>query len=111
MDSTAQELPKRDKALTKKQRAWAVQVGACLVKDNARRVVAELTQEGYAAHIVEQSDGSKLWHCIRIGEYAELKEAQRALSEFKEEQGKPAIITVIRSGEPVSLKKQRSQSP
>jgi hypothetical protein len=60
-----------------RQITCSIQVGAYLVFKNAQDKINELNGKGYAARIVnfEDSEG-KIWHTVRIGNYASIKLAQ-----------------------------------
>lgn len=82
---------------------FSVQVGAFQVEANARNLLAELAQKGYDPIIVSMLDyGNNLWYCVRIRENAEPEDAYRAASDYRDREGKPAIVTKTGSLDPVS---------
>ncbi|MHA2315109.1 MAG: AAA family ATPase [Candidatus Hermodarchaeia archaeon] len=98
--------PKGGTTVVRRNLGFSVQVGAFLVKENAEKLVGELVQKGYKPNTVEISDYDKKgWYSVRIGEYTDLKEASRAASEYKKQEGQPAIVTTVDSLYPVSSKK------
>jgi general secretion pathway protein A len=105
-ESIVGQEPKGGTTIVQRKFGFSAQVGAFLVKENAEKLVAELAQKGYRPNIMEISDyDKKRWYSVRIGEYADLKEASRAASEFKKREGQPAIVTTVDSLYPVSSKK------
>jgi cell division septation protein DedD len=61
----------------------SVQVGAFLVPDNARQLVARLTAKGVRATIVEVRDTQgRNWHTVRVGDFPSRQVAQAYAEEF-----------------------------
>jgi type II secretory pathway predicted ATPase ExeA len=60
-----------------RQISYSIQVGAYLILKNAQDKISELNEKGYSARIVnfEDSEG-RVWHTVRIGNYASRKLAQ-----------------------------------
>ncbi len=82
---------------------FSVQVGAFQVKANAKNLLAELAQKGYNPTIVSIIDYSNnLWHTVRIQENAAPEDAYQAASDYRDREGKPAIVTKTGSLDPVS---------
>jgi hypothetical protein len=74
--------------------AYAVQVSACLHKASAVVVVEELEKEGYAPSVAEIKDSrGRIWHVVRIGDYANLKDAETAARLFVQKEGREAVVT------------------
>jgi cell division protein FtsN len=82
---------------------FSVQVGAFQVKANAKNLLAELAQKGYNPIIVNIIDyRNNLWHTVRIRENAAPEDAYQAASDYRDREGKPAIVTKTGSLDPVS---------
>lgn len=97
-------LPEADQGIERKK-IFSVQVGAFLVKENAEKLVADLSRKGYGAYIFQTSGYRKRqWYSVRISDHTDLKEASNAASGFRSKEGSPAIVTKIDSLDPVTLK-------
>jgi general secretion pathway protein A len=82
---------------------FSVQVGAFQVEANAKHLFEELVQKGYDPVIVSILDyGNNLWHSVRIRENSAPEDAYQAASDYRDREGKPAIITKTGSLDPVS---------
>ncbi len=82
---------------------FSVQVGAFQVEANARNLFVELAQKGYDPIIVSMLDyRDNLWHTVRIRENAAPEDAYQAASDYRDREGKPAIVTKTGSLDPVS---------
>jgi general secretion pathway protein A len=82
---------------------FSVQVGAFQVEANARNLLTELKQKGYDPIIVSILDyGDSLWHSVRIQDNSASEEAYKAASNYREREGKPAIVTKTGSLDPFS---------
>ena len=93
----------RDIPHARDEPTFSVQVGAFQVEANARNLLKELAQKGYNATIVSILDyGNNLWHTVRIRENAAPEDAYRAASDYRDREGKPAIVTKTGSLDPVS---------
>ena len=59
--------------------AYSVQLGAFQTEENATRLLDTLKSRGYPAFLfrVMDADGH-VWHTVRLGHYADMKEAARA---------------------------------
>jgi type II secretory pathway predicted ATPase ExeA/cell division septation protein DedD len=87
-----------------KRATFSVQVGAFLSKDNAQRLAADLKQKGYEPYICTfHGYRGRAWHTVRIVDCAGVKEAERAVTEYRQKEGKPALITTLDSLTPVSI--------
>lgn len=72
---------------------YAVQVGAFLREENSEEVVRDLETRGYQAYIEALTTArGRLLHTVRIGRYAERREAARAASEFRARERMAAIV-------------------
>jgi general secretion pathway protein A len=82
---------------------FSVQVGAFQVEANAKNLLVELAQKGYNPIIVSISDyRNNLWHSVRIQENAASEDAYQVASNYRDREGKPAIVTKTGSLDPVS---------
>lgn len=82
---------------------FSVQVGAFQVEANARNLLAELARKGYDPIIVSILDyRNNLWHSVRIQDNSAPEDAYQAASDYRDREGKPAIITKTGSLNPVS---------
>jgi cell division septation protein DedD len=83
--------------------AFSVQTGVFIEEKNAEDMVKALKEKGYDPYIFESmSSKNAPLYLVRIGDYADLDEASRALSEFKNKEGMQAVITTIDSSSAVS---------
>lgn len=73
---------------------YSLQVGAYRRAENSARAVEELQSLGYDAYVVEEGKGGALLS-VRVGRYAERSEALRAALEFRQRQGREAIVRTI----------------
>lgn len=73
--------------------AFAVQLGAFLSEENADALLAEIQSRGYEPYIhrMRTNDGRPL-HSVRIGRYAERKDAWDAAQRFTDKENLPASI-------------------
>lgn len=107
--SAFEKAPKMAGSTIHKKSAFSVQVGAFRVRANAKRLAAELVWKGYTPNIVEISDYRKNpWYSVRIREHTDLEDAYQVATEFKEEEGKPAIVTGADSLDPVPAQSKQS---
>ena len=82
---------------------FSVQVGAFQVEANAKNLLTELAKKGYAPTIVSILDyRDNLWHTVRITENVASADAYQAVSDYREREGQPAIVTKTGSLDPVS---------
>jgi general secretion pathway protein A len=82
---------------------FSVQVGAFQVEANAKNLLNELARKGYDPTIVSILDyGNNLWHSVRIRENAAPEDAYQAALDYRDREGKPAIVTKMGSLDPVS---------
>ena len=82
---------------------FSVQVGAFQVEANARNLLVELAQKGYDPVIISMLDyRDNLWHTVRIRENATPEDAYQTASDYRDREGKPAIVTKTGSLDPVS---------
>lgn len=74
--------------------SWSVQVTSFQSKEDATRMAADLTRQGYAAFVVSGKVKGKTWHRVRVGTYPKKDEAMTALKRLKDaHQYQNAIIT------------------
>jgi general secretion pathway protein A len=87
---------------------FSVQVGAFLGRGNAERLIADLKQKGYEPYIsMFLGYWGREWYSVRILDCADLKEAERAVAEYREKEGKPALITRLGSLNPVATQNDK----
>jgi hypothetical protein len=66
---------------------YFVQVGAFRNKQNAMKIVRNLNLKGYSAKVVSLTDSKdRLWHTVRLGEYASLNAAKKHAVEFSNQE-------------------------
>jgi cell division septation protein DedD len=83
--------------------AFSVQTGVFIEEKNAEDMVKALNEKGYDPYIFEtMSSKNEPLYLVRIGDYPDLDDASRALSEFRNKEGMQAIITAIDSSSAVS---------
>ena len=77
--------------------AYFIQVGAFLHKKNAAKAKRMLNKKGYSVRIVEFKDSKgRLWHTVRIGEYASLKIAKKHAADFSSQEKMDSIVLPLR---------------
>ena len=102
-ESTVPKALVSKKSAPKKRAIFSVQVGAFLGRDNAERLVVDLKQKGYEPYIsIFLGYWGREWYSVRILDCADLEEAEGVVSEYREKEGKPALITRLDSLTPVS---------
>lgn len=70
----------------------SVQVGSFASRNNAERLVGQLTGAGYDAFMhAEESGGRTIWR-VRVGSFNERADAERLLETLSEEQGLKGIV-------------------
>jgi type II secretory pathway predicted ATPase ExeA/cell division septation protein DedD len=75
---------------------YSIQVGAFLNKDNAMKMASILGKKGYSANIVNFNDKKgRIWHTVRIGEYASRSVAQKHARDLISKQGLNSIVRPI----------------
>jgi type II secretory pathway predicted ATPase ExeA/cell division septation protein DedD len=76
--------------------AYSIQVGAFLNKDNAIKMASILTNKGYSANIVKFNDAKgRVWHTVRIGEYASRRVAKKHAKDFSSKQKLDSTVRPI----------------
>jgi type II secretory pathway predicted ATPase ExeA len=76
--------------------AYSIQVGAFLYKDNAIKMASILGKKGYSANIVIFNDTKgRVWHTVRIGEYASRSVAKKHARDFSSKQGLDSTVRPI----------------
>lgn len=77
---------------SQERQGMAVQVGSFASRNNAERLVGQLTEAGYDAFMHgEVSGGRTIWR-VRVGTYATREEAERLLETLTEEEGLQGIV-------------------
>jgi general secretion pathway protein D len=61
----------------KPRKQWVVQVASFADRRDAEAMVSELRQKGYEAFVVTGQAENKIWHRVRIGQFADLAAANR----------------------------------
>lgn len=80
---------------------FSVQVGAFLVRSNAERMVGHLQDKDYEPYISRLGGyRGKEWYSVRILDCRNRKNAQRAVDEYEQKEGKSAIVTKFHSLDP-----------
>jgi hypothetical protein len=75
---------------------YAVQAAACRHEENARNIVEELREKGYAPILRSWEDPSgSPWHSVFIGVYADAAEAGRAARRYREREGKSVFVKIM----------------
>ncbi len=76
--------------------AFSVQVGAFLSRKNAEKLTNLLKEKGYAARLLPMTDYRKrVWHAVRIGDYATHQEARENAAAFSAKEKMAAIVRPI----------------
>lgn len=96
---TENDRPKiSDIPLLQTKKAYSVQVGAFLVKENAERLAARLRQRGYNPYVKGLLDRlEKEWHTVRLRDFTDFEEALRLAETYRIQEGKLAIVTPLDS--------------
>jgi len=77
---------------TEDRHGLVVQVGSFASRNNAERLVGQLTDAGFDAFMYgEESGGRTIWR-VRVGAYEERAEAERLLETLRAEQGLEGIV-------------------
>lgn len=77
---------------------FSVQVGAFLEATDAEKLAKELQNRGYTPNIFSGNDGElRQWYAVRIGVYADPKEAAEAASNFSKQEKMKAAVRPIDS--------------
>ena len=98
MPSVAEKAADKTQGALPEKKSFSVQVGVFLRKINAEGLVSDLKGKGYKPYIFETTNSKdRPVYSVRIGDYADLEEASRAVSGFKDKEKTPAIITTIDS--------------
>jgi cell division protein FtsN len=73
--------------------SYSVQVGAYLEEVEARRVARELENKGYTPRVFSGADAeARTWYAVRIGSYANAREAGAAATNFSKQEGRRAAV-------------------
>lgn len=73
--------------------SYSVQVGTYLEEGEAQRVARELENKGYAPKVFSGLDAeARTWYAVRIGSYANAREAGTAASNFSKQEGRRAAV-------------------
>jgi len=60
----------------KTNRIWAVQVASLAESKDAESMAEKLRREGYQAYVLSSQIEEKIWHRVRVGQFANQQEAQ-----------------------------------
>lgn len=73
--------------------SYTVQVGTYLEEVEAQRVARDLENKGYTPKVVSGLDAeARTWYAVRIGSYANAREAGTAASNFAKQEGRKAAV-------------------
>ena len=65
-------------------------------EENAAKLIAHLKRKGYNPYVFKKRDFKKrLFHHVRIGDFAVRKEAVQAANEFRQKERKEAVVRPI----------------
>jgi DedD protein len=70
---------------------YSLQVGAFRQAANSEKVIQDLRSRGYEPYVIEER-GRSLLRTVRVGRYADRREALRAASEFERSEGMDVIV-------------------
>jgi|SRR5205809_6409747 len=71
--------PKEGEGKEKEKEKFSVQLGAFQTEDNALRLRDSFKSKGYSVFLFRVLDGGgHVWHTVRMGHYADMKEASQA---------------------------------
>jgi cell division septation protein DedD len=98
MPSVPEKAAEKSEGVLTEKKAFSVQAGAFLEKENADDMVSDLREKGYQPHIFEALDhkNQKVF-TVRIADYEELEEASQAAALFTEKEHIPAVVKDIHS--------------
>lgn len=83
------------------KKTFTIQMGAFLSKENAVNLTEKLERRGYMPYIFEALDDvERKWYAVRMMGFNDFKDAYLVETEFKKNERKPAIVTVIDSLDP-----------
>ena len=70
-----------------------LQIASYAREDAAARLLADLSQQGYKGSVVRADLGERgIWYRVRVGPYADEKDARRALEKLREERNLKGYI-------------------
>lgn len=73
--------------------SYSVQVGTYLEEGEAQNVARELENKGYSPKVISGLDAeARKWYAVRIGSYANAREAGTAASNFSKQEGRRAAV-------------------
>ena len=85
--------PEEPSAGARASSSYSVQVGTYLEEGEAQRVARELENKGYTPKVVSGLDAeARTWYAVRIGAYANAREAGTAASNFAKQEGRKAAV-------------------
>ncbi|HEV2845106.1 MAG TPA: SPOR domain-containing protein [Thermoanaerobaculia bacterium] len=70
---------------------YSIQVGAFRQAANSEKVIQDLRGRGYEPYVIEER-GRSLLRTVRVGRYADRREALQAASEFERSEGMDVIV-------------------
>ena len=70
---------------------YSIQVGAFRSAANSEKVIQDLRGRGYEPYVIEER-GRSLLRTVRVGRYADRREALQAASEFERSEGMDVIV-------------------
>jgi len=109
-----------DKAMqpSPESKAFAVQIGAFLKKENATRLMASLRKKGYDPNLLIVETPAKKWNLVRIGSYTEKQTALEAAKNFSKKNymetavvQNQTIVKVQAKKSPVAVKEKAIKPP
>jgi len=98
MPSVPEKAAEKSVGVLTEKKAFSVQAGAFLEKENADDMVSDLREKGYQPHIFEALDhkNQKVF-TVRIADYEELEDASQAAALFTKKEHIPAVVKDINS--------------
>jgi cell division septation protein DedD len=98
MPSVAKKATEKAQGVPQEKKAFSVQAGAFLEKNNAEDMVSDLKEKGYQPYIFDALDhkNQKVF-TVRIGDYEGLEEASQAAALFTKKENMPAVVKDINS--------------
>jgi len=81
-----------DESGSEDRQGLSVQVGSFASRNNAERLVGQLSAAGYDAFMHEEESGGRTIWRVRVGAYDERDDAERLLDQLGEEEGLEGIV-------------------
>lgn len=93
--TSARKTKTEDGTTKTRTQIWSVQVGSNPDEETSESLARKLKEQGYDAHIIKASIHGQVWYRVRVGRFAEKKEAKGLESVFRSKEGFAGAFTVL----------------